>query len=101
DPGIHAQSPEEIAGDILSVARVRLCLRPGSPNTERRIPGLERGQVRELDCVRAKVLVRLPGEQREIPIAILGVSAPVAAANFVSDPPQLLRLRDGKRLQHY
>src|SRR5262249_40951305 len=63
--------------------------------------GLQRSQVRELWSVRTKVLVRLPREQREVAVFTLGISAPVAAANFIPDPPQLVWLRYRQRLQQH
>ena len=76
DPRLHAESPEEISGHILPVARIRLRLRPHSADAKRRIAGLQRRQVSELRRVRAKVLVRLPREQRKIPIAPPGYIRP-------------------------
>jgi hypothetical protein len=42
-----------------------------------------------------KMLVRFPREQGEITVFSLCVSAPIAAANLVSDPPQLAGLATG------
>src|ERR1044071_5473284 len=101
DPGLHAKGPEEISGNVLSIARIRLRLRALSADAKRCIAGLQRCQVPELRRARAKMLVRFPREQRKIAIVALRVPAPVAAANLVSDPPQLVRLGHRQRLQHY
>src|SRR5579859_2058930 len=87
DPGLHTKGPEEIPGNILSIARIRLRLRALSADAKRCIAGLQCGQIHKLGRVRAKVPVRFPREQRKIAVVALRVPAPVAAANLVSDPP--------------
>ena len=87
DPGLDSQSPEEIAGNILAIARIRLCRRPHSADAKRCIAGLQGRQVGELGSVHSKVLVCLPGEEGEISVIALGIAAPIATTNFISDPP--------------
>src|SRR5207237_3929563 len=99
--GLHAKGSKEVSRYIFSVTRVRLRLRPHSTDAKRRVARLQRGQIRELWSMVAKHLVRFPREQRKIPIVPLGVSAPVAAANLVSDAPKFLRFRYRQRLQHH
>src|SRR4051812_44534299 len=101
DPRLHAKRPEEISRYILPIARVHGCLGAHSAHAQRRITGLQCGKIYELRCLSAKILVRLPREQRKIAVIALGISAPVTAAYFVSDPPQFTWLGHRQRLQHH
>ncbi len=98
---LHAQGAEKVPRHILPVARIHRRLRSCAPHAKRRIAGLQGGKIGELRRMFAEILVRLPGEERKVAIAALHVSAPVAAADLVPDPPQLLRLRHRQRLQHH
>src|SRR6185437_6263580 len=101
DPGLHAKGPEEIAGHKLAISC--LCRRLGSRSAHAKssVARLQRCQVGELWCVLAKIPVRLIGEQGKVAVATLGIAAPVAAAIFIPDPPQLARLGHRQRLQHH
>src|SRR5581483_2489221 len=101
NPGIDAERSEEIAGDEFPVARIDGALGPCSADAQRRISGLQCSQIGELWRMLAEILVRFVGEYREISIAILCVAAPVAAADFVANAPQLFGLGDWERLQRH
>src|SRR5689334_21516637 len=90
DPGLYAESPEEIAGNEILVARIGLRLGARAADAERRIPRLQCRQVCELGRFRTKIPVGLPREQREICVVTLGIATPVTAADLIADPPQFL-----------
>ncbi len=101
DPGVDAEGAEEIAGDVFAIARIDGALRSCAADTEWRIAGLQCGKVGELGRVFAEILVGFVGEERKIPIAVLCVPAPVAAADFVAHAPEFFGLGDRQRLEHH
>ena len=103
-PRGYAQGAEEIAGHILSVRRIGRRFRSRTAYSQRGVAGLERGEILEAWRVGAKEPVGFPGKQTPVVrlvIAALSVSAPVAAAGLIPDPPQILRLRHRQGLQHH
>ncbi len=101
DPGLHAKGPEKISGHEFSIARIHRRLGSYSAHTKWSVAGLQCGKVFELRRLGAEMLVCLPRKEGEIAIVALCVATPVAAANFISDPPQRAWVGHGQRLQHH
>jgi hypothetical protein len=51
--------------------------------------------------VLAEILVGFPGEECEITVFVLRITAPVATTNLVAHTPELFGLGDRQRFEHH
>src|SRR4051812_25881726 len=98
---MNAEGAEEIAGDVFAVAGIDGRRRTGAADTERRVAGLQSGEIGELGRVGTEIFVGFPGEERKVAIVVLCVAAPIAAAVFVTYAPEFFGLGDWQRLEHH
>ena len=98
DPRANTEGSEEIPRHELSVPCFRLLLAPHPPDAQSLVTALQGRQIGKLWGVVTEVFVKVVGEDREL--LVLCVTAPSAAMNLISDPPQLIGLGHGQRLQH-
>src|SRR3954447_18429711 len=101
DPRLSAEGTKEIARHELAVAGVNGRPGTGAADTKRCVAGLQSGEIGELGRVTAEIFVGLPGEQRKIPVLVLRVAAPIAAAIFIPYAPEFFRPGNRQRLEHY
>jgi hypothetical protein len=102
-PGRHAEGLEEIAGDVLAVARIDWGRRSGAPDAQIGIAYLEGRQVSKSRGVGLEQLVGFPRKKAPIvPRSLVPLRVPVrvAAENGIADSPELLRSLHRQRAQH-
>ena len=87
DPWLDAKGTEKIPGDLLPIECVYRRRRSSAPYAEGSISGLQGCEVDELWSMLAEVFEGFPREESKIAVIPLCVSTPVAAADFVPNPP--------------